>query len=103
MMRKGFIVNTSKCVDCKACSAACIIENGWMVKPRNIYTYNSTAEQLFSLINLSLACNHCESAACMDGCPASAYSRDLVTGAVILDEKKCIGCRYCQWNCPYDA
>jgi DMSO reductase anchor subunit/ferredoxin len=39
----------------------------------------------------------------MDGCPASAYTRDLVTGAVILDEKKCIGCRYCQWNCPYDA
>lgn len=102
-MRKGFIVNTNKCVDCKACSAACLIENGWIVKPRNIYTYTSTAEQLFSVINLSLACNHCELAACMDGCPASAYSRDQLTRAVILDEKKCIGCRYCQWNCPYDA
>ena len=30
-------------------------------------------------------------------------SRDVATGAVLLDRKKCIGCKYCQWNCPYDA
>lgn len=102
-MRKGFIFDHNKCVDCKACIAACAIENGWPVQPRNIYTYNSAAEELFSLINLSLACNHCESAACMDACPSNAYSRDHITGAVLLDEKKCIGCRYCEWNCPYEA
>ncbi len=102
-MRKGFIFNHNKCVNCNACSAACILENGWTVHPRNIFTYNSQAEGLIPLINLSLACNHCESAVCMNGCPTSAYSRETVTGAIILDELKCIGCRYCQWNCPYDA
>jgi Fe-S-cluster-containing dehydrogenase component/DMSO reductase anchor subunit len=102
-MRKGFIFNHNKCVNCNACSAACILENGWTVHPRSIYTYNSKADHLLPLINLSLACNHCESAVCMEGCPASAYSREAVTGAIILDEIKCIGCRYCQWNCPYDA
>jgi DMSO reductase anchor subunit/ferredoxin len=39
----------------------------------------------------------------MDGCPSSAYSRDPLSGAVLLDRVKCIGCKYCQWNCPYDA
>jgi Fe-S-cluster-containing dehydrogenase component len=102
-MRKGFIFDHNKCVNCNACKAACILENGWKVQPRNIFTYNSEAEPLLSLINLSLACNHCESAICMEGCPASAYSRESVTGAIIIDDVKCIGCRYCQWNCPYDA
>jgi Fe-S-cluster-containing dehydrogenase component/DMSO reductase anchor subunit len=102
-MRNGFIFNHNKCVNCNACSAACILENGWDVRPRNIYIYNSEACGLAPVINLSLACNHCESAVCMKSCPASAYTRDSLTGAVIIDESKCIGCKYCQWNCPYDA
>lgn len=102
-MRIGFIFDHNKCVNCNACSAACILENGWDVHPRNVYTYNSEAEYLLPVINLSLACNHCEKAICMSGCPTSAIRRDNATIAVIVDESKCIGCRYCQWNCPYDA
>ena len=102
-MRKGFIFDCNKCVNCKACSAACILENGWTVHPRNIFSYNSEAELLLPVINLSLACNHCESAVCMKGCPVSAYSREPETRAVLLDDTKCIGCKYCQWNCPYEA
>jgi Fe-S-cluster-containing dehydrogenase component/DMSO reductase anchor subunit len=102
-MRNGFIFNHNKCVSCNACSAACILENGWNVTLRNIYTYNSDAEIASPVINLSMACNHCELAVCMKGCPSAAISRDLITGAIIIDDAKCIGCRYCQWNCPYDA
>ena len=39
----------------------------------------------------------------MEYCPALAYSKDEVTGAVTVDEDKCIGCKYCTWVCPYDA
>jgi Fe-S-cluster-containing dehydrogenase component/DMSO reductase anchor subunit len=102
-MRKGFIFDHNKCVNCNACRATCILENGWKVHPRNVYTFNSEAEYLLPVINLSLACNHCEKALCMSGCPASAISRDMATNAIIVDETKCIGCKYCQWNCPYDA
>lgn len=102
-MRNGFIFDYNKCVNCSACSAACILENGWNVHPRNIYTFNSEAEYQFPVINLSLACNHCEKAICMSGCPAYAIRRDSATSAIIVDETKCIGCKYCQWNCPYDA
>jgi Fe-S-cluster-containing dehydrogenase component len=102
-MREGFIFDYSRCVSCKACNAACILYNKWPVPVRIIFTYNSEADSLLPVISLSLACNHCETAVCMEGCPASAYSRDAATGAVIIDESKCIGCKYCQWNCPYDA
>ena len=102
-MSKGFIFNHNKCVACAACSAACVLENGWTSRPRTIFTYNSEVSPYFPLINLSLACNHCETAVCMEGCPAKSYTRDALSGAVIIDDKKCIGCKYCQWNCPYDA
>lgn len=102
-MRKGFIFSHNKCVNCGACSAACILENGWSIQPRMIFTYNSEALPSLPLTNLSLACNHCETPVCLNGCPTASYYREPLTGAVIIDEKKCIGCKYCQWNCPYDA
>lgn len=102
-MSKGFIFNHNKCVACGACSAACVLENGWTSRPRTIFTYNSEVSPYFPLINLSLACNHCGTAVCMEGCPAKSYTRDALSGAIIINDKKCIGCKYCQWNCPYDA
>ncbi len=102
-MADGFIFNHTKCVNCGACSAACTLENGWTIQPRTVYTYNTDALMSLPVINLSLACNHCETAVCLDGCPSSSFYRDPLTRAVIIDESRCIGCRYCQWNCPYDA
>jgi Fe-S-cluster-containing dehydrogenase component len=80
-----------------------MLENSWEIHARNVYTYNSEASASLPLVNISLACNHCEKPVCLLGCPSAAYSSDSATGAIIIDENKCIGCRYCQWNCPYDA
>lgn len=102
---KGFIFDINKCVGCHACVVACSVENedkpsfNW----RNIHTYNKNTFQLLSVFNLSLACNHCEEAACLEACPAKAYSFDEITGAVVLNKNVCIGCKYCTWACPYDA
>ncbi len=71
--------------------------------PRTIYTYNHDAIPSLPVIHLSLACNHCEIPVCLDGCPSGAIYRDNNTNAVLINEKKCLGCRYCQWNCPWDA
>ena len=102
-MASGFIFNTNSCVNCGSCAAACVVENGWQIRPRSIISSNPEASLLIPLFNLSMACNHCEVPACLEGCPASAYYREPSTGAVVIDESRCIGCRYCLWNCPYDA
>jgi anaerobic dimethyl sulfoxide reductase subunit B (iron-sulfur subunit) len=102
-VRNGFIFNHDLCVSCKACIAACLLENKWPVKARNIYTYNNDVFPNLPVLHLSMACNHCRKALCLDGCPTGAYYLDKLSYAVLIDSEKCIGCRYCSWNCPYDA
>ena len=36
----------------------------------------------------------------MDLCPAQAISRDEKSGAVVIDENLCIGCKMCIMACP---
>ncbi len=101
-MRRGFVFDAALCVSCKACNAACILENGLQPGTRSIYTWNDSGLPLLSVISLSLACNHCEKPACAEGCPAKAYSIEG-TGVVIHHADRCMGCGYCTWRCPYDA
>lgn len=101
-MRKGFIYDADLCVSCQACSAACTLENGFQPGIRTILTWNGSALPLLSVINLSMACNHCAEAACHTGCPAAAYTISP-EGVVIHHPERCMGCGYCTWRCPYEA
>jgi Fe-S-cluster-containing dehydrogenase component len=103
MTRRGFIFNHDLCVRCNACSAACILENGWDVMPRTIYQINSEAFISVPVINLSMACNHCQKPACLNGCPAGTLYKDEESGAILVNDKRCLGCNYCTWNCPYES
>ncbi len=104
-MPNSFVFDPNRCTGCHACRVACAIENelaperSW----RRVETFNARHHPGVPLFHLSLACNHCAEAACMHACPALAYRRDPSTGAVLLDEDKCIGCKYCAWACPFDA
>ncbi len=104
-MRGSFVFDQSACTGCHACQLACTIENGLALNRswRRIHTLNPKRLPGVPVMHLSLACSHCADPACLTACPALAYSKDDVTGAVLLDGKKCIGCRYCSWACPYDA
>jgi len=101
----GFTFDLNKCVGCQACQIACSIENdlGYDFSYREINTYNP--EQLDSLphYHLSLACNHCQEPICLYQCPAKAIFKNPDNGIVIIDENKCIGCKFCNWVCAYDA
>lgn len=101
-MRRGFVFDAALCVSCKACNAACILENGLQPGTRNIYTWNDSVLPLKSVISLSLACNHCKKPACAEGCPAKAYTING-NGVVLHHADRCMGCGYCTWRCPYDA
>jgi len=104
-MPASFVFDQNKCTGCQACQLACVIEN--RLEPdrswRAIHTFNARHYPGAPLFHISLACNHCAEPACMSACPALAYSKDSETGVVLLDQDKCIGCRYCTWACPYDA
>ncbi len=103
--RPSFIVDVNKCTGCHACAMACQIANHlpaghtW----REVRTFNELHVPGVELMHLSLACNHCADAPCMEQCPARAYNRDEKTGAVLIDADRCLGCGYCAWVCPYGA
>ena len=104
-MAGAFIFDANRCTGCGACRVACTIENGLppATSWRRIETFNVGRVAAAPVFHLSIACNHCGTAACMNACPALAYRRDGPTGAVLLDSSSCIGCGYCSWACPYDA
>jgi formate dehydrogenase iron-sulfur subunit len=45
-------------------------------------------------------CMHCVDPACVSGCPVQALQK-APNGAVTYDPKRCIGCRYCMYACPF--
>jgi Fe-S-cluster-containing dehydrogenase component len=103
--RTRFVFNQNTCVACQACVLACVLENNTSpeIQWRGVFSFNEQQVDSLPLFHLSLACNHCEEAPCMHNCPALAYKRDLITGAVLHLADNCIGCQYCTWVCPYDA
>jgi anaerobic dimethyl sulfoxide reductase subunit B (iron-sulfur subunit) len=109
----AFYFDASACTGCKACQIACQDKNqlskdvlwrrvisysggGWNVQegfwfPNNVFSYA-----------VSTACNHCQDPVCTKVCPTTAITK-REDGIVLIDDSKCIGCRYCAWACPYAA
>lgn len=105
-MSKGhyyFIFNPRRCFGCNGCVSACKNVNNYNVKNfwRNVYKIIPESGNNNTLF-ISLSCNHCKNPSCVKACPAAAlFKRE--DGIVLHDKDKCLGCRYCQMACPYDA
>jgi Fe-S-cluster-containing dehydrogenase component len=97
----GMVIDLDKCIGCEYCLRACSATNNVDPgKPWNIVVEEETSSG--HLFYFSRPCLHCQDAPCAEVCPVKAtYVRD--DGLVIMDYDRCIGCRYCEVACPYDA
>lgn len=111
-MQYAFRFDSSRCAQCFACEVAC--KSAHDLRPRTQETPGETGPRYRSVVTVidaespvrpiqyvSMACMHCGSPDCMAVCPAKAIYRDPQFGAVLVDQNKCIGCRYCSWACEF--
>lgn len=122
----GMTIDIDKCIGCGNCVSACARENdvpegffrtwieryqvsGWEDEsPPVVDSPNGgidgfhdkpvpTGGKSFFVPKL---CNHCAHSPCVQVCPVGA-TFESPDGLVLVDEKYCIGCRYCVQACPY--
>jgi formate dehydrogenase iron-sulfur subunit len=111
----GVLVDTTRCVGCRACEAACSEVNGLPPPPADdtvLLKRRDTTEMSFTVVNRTVKddgterfakkqCMHCVNPACASACPVRAMDKQP-EGPVTYDASKCMGCRYCMLACPFD-
>jgi formate dehydrogenase iron-sulfur subunit len=113
--RYGKLVDTIRCIGCKRCMSACKRWNNLKVERDELVTDRNTdlSGNNFVVVNLRTdsrnreegtyhhwTCQHCRQPACVGACPVRAITK-LSGGHVVINESKCIGCRYCYQSCPW--
>ncbi len=112
--RWGLVVDLDRCNGCVACVAACQVENNSpIVGPKEAAigrTMNWMRIERFvegsaehpDLRFVPMMCQQCDNAPCEGVCPVYAtYHTAEGLNAQIYN--RCVGTRYCENNCPYQA
>ena len=103
--RYGFVMLTSRCIDCKACMVACKAENEVPLGQSRNWVKDSGIRGRFPELHRTFSpgnCMHCSDAPCVRVCPTGAsYIRP--DGIVSIKVGDCVGCQYCLQACPYGA
>ena len=123
----GMGIDLDKCIGCGRCMIACKTENDVPDQPFYVrtwverYAIGSDGEVTVRTIDVDETarppiveddvlrtffvpklCNQCEKPPCVQVCPVGAtFSTE--DGVVLVDDQRCVGCRYCIQACPYGA
>ncbi len=97
----AMVIDQSKCTGCEYCTRACQAHND--IAPQNEWNVVTETDEVGGhKVFITRPCMQCAKAPCVDVCPVGAsYYRD--DGIVMMNYDRCIGCRYCEVACPYQA
>ena len=119
--RWAMAINVRRCLEregCRACIDACHVEHNvptinsirheikwiWKESFKDVFRDEMHAHMDDALAEKKslVLCNHCDNPPCVGVCPTKATWK-RPDGIVMMDEHRCIGCRYCITGCPYGA
>jgi Fe-S-cluster-containing dehydrogenase component len=114
----GMLVDTTRCVGCRACEAACSEANGlpepaMLGEEKALEARRTTDSHTYTVVNryqesggdrapvfVKSQCMHCVEPACASACLVKALEK-TPEGPVVYHADRCIGCRYCMVACPF--
>jgi formate dehydrogenase iron-sulfur subunit len=103
----AILFDATLCVGCKSCEAACKEWNDLLEEPEpvsdmtaNTWTLIKRYENEEIELYRKYQCMHCLEPGCVSVCTVGALQK-TPEGPVVYDGTKCIGCRYCQYACPF--
>ncbi len=111
--RFGVLVDLTACIGCRSCYVACKLKQGFPSEKKG--NLRAPCEPHLSEITyteilprkvgdtvrfVKVQCMHCIDPACASACTVGAIYK-LEDGPVVVNQDKCVGCRYCQIACPF--
>ncbi len=96
------VIDLSKCRNARKCVEAC--QSAHQLRP---YEYHINTLVMQESVNtpafyMPKPCQHCDNPPCVSVCPVDATFKRQ-DGIVLIDNERCIGCRFCIAACPYSA
>jgi len=100
-MDKILVVQPEKCTGCRTCELTCSITHNNEFKPELSRISVLSFEKVGFAV--PMVCQQCGVAACMKVCSVGAITKNAATGAMEVQDSKCIGCKMCTIACPFGA
>jgi len=96
------VVDLSRCKNARQCKAACDKHHNLTPDRPFIKILKMQDNPKSSPYWMPKKCFQCDNPPCVKVCPVAAtYKRS--DGIVLVDNRRCIGCRFCMAACPYSA
>nr|VFK38582.1 MAG: Fe-S-cluster-containing hydrogenase component 2 [Candidatus Kentron sp. SD]VFK44203.1 MAG: Fe-S-cluster-containing hydrogenase component 2 [Candidatus Kentron sp. SD] len=98
-MQRFLHIQPQKCTGCLQCEMACSLTKEGIFNPAKsrikVFVFHN--EGKFA----PFTCTQCAEAWCMYACPVDAIQVDRNTGAKVVIEAQCVGCKVCTIACPF--
>jgi Fe-S-cluster-containing dehydrogenase component len=96
------VIDLAKCRNAKKCMKACQQEHQLHPSQHHINVLEMQDTEKTAPYFMPKPCQHCDNPPCTFVCPVDATFKRS-DGIVLIDNERCIGCRFCIAACPYSA
>lgn len=96
------VIDLQKCKNERACMKGCQSVHQLHPEQHHINVLEMENEASGASYYMPKPCQHCDNPPCVSVCPVDATFKRQ-DGIVLIDNERCIGCRFCVAACPYSA
>jgi len=96
------VIDLSKCRNARKCMNACNNAHHLSEDQHHMNVLKMQETKETPAYYMPKPCQHCDNPPCVAVCPVDATFKRQ-DGIVLIDNERCIGCRFCIAACPYSA